>query len=122
MNGLRFAAKTNYLYYTSTTLRIFMRVRVDLVTHDPVGEPEYVAGGPQSDDFCIDEDAGYAYLATHRENVIHRVSLAPGENGGVLRSVAGKPLNDLLRGPSSAAWGGVPGITGKWPTSRAMEA
>jgi hypothetical protein len=43
-----------------------MRVRVDENTHYPAGEPEFVAGGMMGDDFCIDENAGVAYVATHR--------------------------------------------------------
>jgi hypothetical protein len=35
-----------------------MRVRIDPNTHDPAGEPEFVAGGRMADDFCIDENAG----------------------------------------------------------------
>jgi hypothetical protein len=32
------------------------------------------------DDFCIDDNAGVAYIATHRQNTIDRVSLNPSEN------------------------------------------
>ena len=90
-----------------------MRVRVDPDTHDPAGEPEFVAGGAMSDDFCIDEDAGVAYLATHRENTIIRVSLEPGEDGDACRVVAGDPFTDQLIGPSSMAWGRAPGEYGR---------
>jgi hypothetical protein len=34
------------LYYTSTAQKLFMRVAVDPVTHEPAGEPELVAAGP----------------------------------------------------------------------------
>src|SRR5262249_35575672 len=73
VNGVRYAARTHFLYYTSTTKKLFMRVPVDAVTHEPAGEPEFVAGGTMADDFCIDENAGVAYVTTHRENTIDRV-------------------------------------------------
>lgn len=113
VNGVRFAAKTNYLYYTATTLKLFMRVAVDPHTHDPVGEPEFVAGGTEADDFCIDEEAGVAYVTTHRENTIDRVSLEPDDFRAPRQSVAGNPFNEDLIGPSSGAWGRNPGDYGR---------
>ncbi len=114
VNGVRFASKSNYLYYTSTAQLLFMRVRVDPDTQEPDDEPEFVAGGRMADDFCIDEDAGVAYLATHRQNTIDRVALDPAGNRGFLRnSVAGDPFTDQLIGPSSGAWGKGPGEYGR---------
>jgi hypothetical protein len=92
---------------TSTGQKLFMRVRVDPQTHDPEGTPELVDHGTMADDFCIDEDVGVAYVTTHRENTIDRVPLKP--KTGQRRSVAGQPFNELLLGPSSAAWSRVPG-------------
>ena len=88
-----------------------MRVHVDLRTNDPNGTPELVDSGTMADDFCIDEDARGAYVTTHRENTIDRVPLEP--NSGPRRSVAGQPFNELLLGPSSAAWSRVPGEYGR---------
>lgn len=105
INGVRFASRTNFLYYTSTTRKLFMRVAVDPVTHQPVNEPEFVAGGTMADDFCIDENADVAYLTTHRENTIDRVPLRPGATRTI---VAGEPFTEQLIGPSSAAWGRSP--------------
>jgi hypothetical protein len=113
VNGVRYASKTNYLYYTSTTLKLFMRVRVEPTTHDPAGEPEFVAGGTENDDFCINEDAGVAYVTTHRQNTIDRVSLEPSGNSGARCSVAGEPFTEQLIGPSSGAWGRSPGEYGR---------
>ena len=113
VNGVRYAAKTNHLYYTSTTLKLFMRVRVDPQTLEPAGEPEFVSGGSQADDFCIDEEAGVAYVTTHRENTIERVSLDPNGNSGETRLVAGDPFTAELVGPSSGAWGRAPGDDGR---------
>jgi hypothetical protein len=102
VNGVRFASRTNFLYYTSTTRKLFMRVAVDPVTHEPASDPEFVAGGTMADDFCIDEDAGVAYVTTHRENTIDRVPLRPNAARII---VAGEPFTEQLIGPSSAAWG-----------------
>ncbi len=113
VNGVRFAAKTNYLYYTATAKKLFMRIPVDPDTHDPAGEPELVAAGRMGDDFCIDEDAGVIYLATHRQNTIDRVSMNPAENSGFTQCVAGDPFNEELIGPSSGAWSRIPGEYGK---------
>ena len=101
INGVRFASRTNYLYYTSTTRKLFMRVAVDPLNHEPAGDPEFVAGGTMADDFCVDEDTGVAYVTTHRENTIDRIPLRPGASRVV---VAGEPFTEQLIGPSSAAW------------------
>src|SRR5262249_58733164 len=61
----------------------------------------------------IDEDAGVAYVTTHRENTIDRVPLQPGGSDGTRQIVAGDPFNDQLAGPSSAAWGRRPGDHGR---------
>jgi hypothetical protein len=80
INGVQYAASTHYLYYTTTAQELFMQVRVGQETNDPAGEPEFAAGGMMGDDFCIDDNAGVAYIATHRQNTIDRVSLNPSEN------------------------------------------
>jgi sugar lactone lactonase YvrE len=92
VNGIRFAAGSNTVYYTSTAQKLLMRVYVDPTTHEPASEPELVASGTMSDDFCIDEDAGVAYVTTHRENTIDRVPLAPGGPHAPRQIVAGDPL------------------------------
>jgi hypothetical protein len=40
VNGVRYAEKTGYLYYTSTAQKVFMRVPVDPATLDAAGTPE----------------------------------------------------------------------------------
>ena len=113
VNGVRYAAKSNTLYYTATAKKLFMRVRVDPTTLEPVGEPELVVAGRMGDDFCLHEEAGVAYLTTHRQNTIDLVFLDPGKNSGFTQSVAGDPYTDQLIGPSSAAWGRAPGDYGR---------
>jgi hypothetical protein len=110
VNGIRYAAKTGYLYYTSTAQQLFMRVPVDPGTHDPDGSPQLVTGGTTADDFCLDENAGLAYITTHQRNTIDRVPLAP---GGTRQTVAGDPFDEQLIGPSSAVWGRRPGDYGR---------
>jgi len=112
VNGIRYAAKWGYLYYTSTAKKLFMRVKVNPGSLDAMGEPEHVSAGRMADDFCIDEHGGVAYVTTHRENTIDCMSLDPARNSGRF-IVAGDPLNEDLIGPSSAAWGRLPGESGK---------
>ena len=59
---------------------------------------------------AIDDERGVAYVTGHRENRIDRIPLRP---GGVVRPLAGRPLNGMLLGPSSAAWSRAPGETGQ---------
>ena len=113
VNGVRFAAKTNMLYYTATAKKLFMRVKVDPESLDPVGEPDLVVAGRMGDDFCIDEEAEVIYLTTHRQNTIDVVSMDPGLNSGFTQSVAGDPFTAALLGPSSAAWRRNPGDYGR---------
>jgi sugar lactone lactonase YvrE len=104
INGIRYAAQTNVVYYTSSAQRLFMRVAVDPGSHTPVGEPEVVAADITADDFCLDENVGVAYLTTHTDNTIVRVQIHAGAEGATTCVVAGAPYNEQLVGPSSAAW------------------
>ncbi len=113
VNGVRYAAKTGHLYYTSTAKKLFMRVKVDPETYDPTGEPELIVAGRMGDDFCIDEEAGVIYLTTHRQNTIDIISMDPGLNSGFTQSVAGEPYTNNLIGPSSGVWSRNPGDYGR---------
>lgn len=104
VNGVRYAAKTNYVYFTATAKKLFMRVKVDPATLEAVGAPELVVAGRMGDDFLIDEDAEVIYLTTHRQNTIDLVSMDPGFNSGFTQSVAGDPYTEELIGPSAGAW------------------
>jgi hypothetical protein len=112
INGVRYGAKTGYLYYTSTAQKVFMRVPVDPTTLDPAGAPEFVAAIDNADDFCVDEDAGFAYVTRHRANTLDRVPLAPA-HGSEVRHLAGDPFDPVIAGPSSAYWGREPGDHGR---------
>jgi hypothetical protein len=89
-----------------------MRVKVNDETPDTIGEPEHVSAGRMADDFCIDENAGVAYLTTHRENTLIACRWIRRRNSYRF-IVAGNPLNDELIGLSSAARGTLPREYGK---------
>ena len=110
VNGIKYCAKNEHIYYTTTVQKRFSRVRVDARTLEAVGEPELVAGGMMGDDFMIDEDADVAYVTTHRENSIQRLSLQPGREN---ICVVGNPVDELLIGPTAGAWGRQAGDMGK---------
>lgn len=112
VNGVRYAPRTQHVYYTSTAKKLLMRVSVDPETLDPTGEPELVVAGRMWDDFCVDERAGVLYVTTHRQNTIDVVSMDPGLNSGFTQSVAGAPFDPELVGPSSGAWGRGEGEAG----------
>jgi hypothetical protein len=111
IKGVRYAARTGYLYYTSTARKLFVRVPVDPGNHDPAGVPGCIASSVIADDFCVDEDADVAYLTMRQQNTIERVPLKAG--GNTRQIVAGEPFDDQLVGPSGAAWGRRPGDYGR---------
>jgi len=121
VNGVRYAARTGYLYYTSTSQQLMMRVSVDQDTLEPAGPPEFVAGGRYWDDFVLDEDAGIAYVTTHRENTIDRVEMQADGNRAGFVVAAGNPFTETLIGPSSGVWDGNQAIMDAWPISQRME-
>jgi hypothetical protein len=104
VNGIRYAKKTGFLYYTSTSQNLMMRVQVEPRSLEPSGLPEFVAGGRYWDDFVLDENAGLAYVTTHRENTIDRVVMAADGNRSGFTVAAGNPFTELLVGPSSGVW------------------
>ena len=113
VNGVRYAARTHHLYYTATARKLLMRVPVDPATLEAAGLPELVVAGRMGDDFCLDEEAGVIYLATHRQNTIDRIFMDPGDNSGFPQSIVGDPFTEALIGPCSVAWGRAPGEYGK---------
>ncbi|WP_428483273.1 hypothetical protein [Rhodopila sp.] len=112
-NGVQFDRKTGYVYYTTTSQQMMLRVKLDPTTQDPVGLPEFIAGGREWDDFLIDEDGGVAYATTHRENTIDRVRLAHDGNREGRSVIAGDPFTETLVGPSAGAWGRTPSDKGR---------
>lgn len=113
VNGVQYAAKTHYLYYSGTAKKLFMRVAVDPSTLEPAGGPELVVAGRMGDDFLIDEDAQVIYLTTHRQNTIDVISMDPAINSGFTQSIAGEPYSPELIGPSAGAWRRGPGDRGR---------
>ncbi|BBY05105.1 hypothetical protein [Mycobacterium noviomagense] len=107
VNGVHYSPRTGYLYYTSTAQKVFMRVAVNPSTLEPDGQPEFVAAIDNTDDFCLDDEAGFAYVTRHRANTIDRVPLQP-DGGSQVRHLIGDPFDEALIGPSSASWGRLP--------------
>jgi hypothetical protein len=91
------------VYYTSTAQKVFMPISVGKASLDPVGDPEFVAGIDNCDDFCIDEEGGFAYVSGHRANTLDGVPLQPG-HGGEVRHIVDDPSDRIMVGPTSAAW------------------
>ena len=105
INGLRYGPKTNFVYYTTSSQDLFMRVAVDRGTHAPVGEPEFIAKVQSVDDLCLDENGGVAYLARHPDHIVEREPLKL-DSAGLGRAImAGEPFSDKLIGPTSIDWG-----------------
>jgi hypothetical protein len=103
VNGVRYGRGTGYLYYTSTAQQVFMRVPVDQATLEPAGPPDFVAAIDMHDDFCLDEEAGFAYISRHRPNTIDRVPLTP-THGMEVVHIVDNPTDRILVGPTSLAW------------------
>jgi hypothetical protein len=108
INGLRYGPKTNFVYYTCSAQELFMRVAVDPATHEPIGELEHIADVHSVDDFCLDENAGVAYLTRHPDHIVERVPLEPTTSGPGRAIVAGEPFNEKIIGPTSIDWGRGP--------------
>jgi hypothetical protein len=103
INGLRYGPRTGHVYYTSGAQEVFMRVPVDQATLEPAGPPEFVAAVDMQDDFCVDEDAGFAYVSRHRANSIDRVPLTP-THGMEVMHIVDNPTDRVMVGPTSLAW------------------
>lgn len=112
VNGVRYSRRTGYLYYTSTAQKVFMRVPVNPSTLEADGPPEFVAAIDNADDFCLDDETGFAYVTRHRANTIDRVPLHP-RHGSEVRHLIGDPFDEALIGPSSASWGRLPAEHGR---------
>ena len=108
INGLRYGPQTNYVYYSCSSQELFMRVAVDPATHEPIGEPEYIADVKSVDDLCLDENLGVAYLTRHPDHIVERVPLKPGSSGLGRAVVVGEPFTDKIIGPTSIDWGREP--------------
>lgn len=79
---------------------------------EPAGPAQFVAAIDNADDFCLDEDGGFAYVTRRRANTLDRVPLTP-RHGSEVRHIAGDPFDETLVGPSSAAWGRGPADRGR---------
>ena len=109
-NGIKFNHKNGNIYFTTTAQTIFGHVPVDPETLDPVGNPEDVTERWMwGDDLVLDEEAGFAYVTTHRQNTIDRIILET----GVRENVVEEPLNLDVIGPTAGSWSRERGDTGR---------
>ncbi|WP_375487028.1 hypothetical protein [uncultured Mycobacterium sp.] len=115
VNGVRYGPQSGYVWYTSTAQQVFMRVPVDHATLEPAGTAEFVAAIDNADDFCIDENAGFAYVTRHRANTIDRVPLEP-RHGSEVRHIAGDPFDEVSSGLPALPGAAGPASTAGWPT------
>lgn len=79
-NGLKYSARTGYVYYTSTQQRLLCRVCVDSESPEAIGNAEVIAEGWQWDDLILDDREGKspaAFVTTHRDDSIVRVASDP---------------------------------------------
>jgi hypothetical protein len=76
------------------------------------GGAEFVAAIDNADDFCVDEDAGFAYDARHRADTLDRVPVKP-RHGSKVRHLAGDPFDEVPAGPPSAVRGRGSGDDGR---------
>ncbi len=110
INGLRVGPKTKFVYYSTSSQEVFYKVPFDSATSEATGEAEFIANVPLCDDFCLDEDRGFAYISEHPRHTIERVPLT--KNAPGREAVVGQPFNDLIIGPTSTSWGTAPGDYG----------
>ena len=110
VNGLKFNKRDKHVYFTTTAQTILGRIWVNPENLEPVGDPEDVTKRWMwGDDLILDEEGGVAYVTTHRQNTIERISLKT----GVRQNVAGDPLNLDLIGPTAGSWGRDEGNAGR---------
>ncbi|KIX92632.1 uncharacterized protein Z520_11661 [Fonsecaea multimorphosa CBS 102226] len=109
-NGLKYSAKTKYVYYTSTQQKLVCRVQVDACTFNPVGEAEVLAKGWQWDDLILDDrddKQAVAYVTTHRDNAIVKVNLELEDDKVTdhdMKAVVQGPACSDCIGPTAGIW------------------
>ncbi len=113
INGLRYGPKTSYVYYTTSSQNLFMRVAIDPDTLEPRGAAEHLADMSNVDDLCLDEEIGVAYIARHPDHAIERAPLDPNGSAPGRLVMAGDPFTDWLIGPTSLDWARGPGDHGR---------
>lgn len=106
INGLRVLPLAGkdfaYVYFDNSDAAAFYRVPVSLSTLKKIGPVELLAEGIGADDFALDAESGYAYLAAGEINEIVRVPLEGGATGV---TVFGGLNSTALPGPTSLVLG-----------------
>jgi hypothetical protein len=97
---------TAWIYFDNTSKATFNRIPISLSTLSITGPIETLATNIAPDDFALDSDKGFAYLAVADSNSIFRVPL----DGGNPERVFGDLNSTVIPNPSSVAvgrgWGG----------------
>jgi hypothetical protein len=115
INGIHVLPTSNsdvvYIYFDNTNQHLFGRVPLRLSTLKKVGPVEILANfteqGFTTDDFTLDVEEGYAYLAG-QQNQLLRIPLG----GGEVVSVLGGLTQTVLAGPTSVQMGRGPAPPG----------
>lgn len=120
VNGLKYSAVTQRVYYTSTQQRLFCQVRVNQQNLAPEGDVEVVAAGMQADDLIVDDtnsEKPVAYVTTHRDNTVLKIALASRDQkrstaeDNVSIFLEGTDQDQTMLGPTAGSW--APGQVGK---------
>lgn len=105
INGVRVLSKdadTVYIYFDNTDAHLFCRVPFSLSSLSKTGPVETLANltsqGLSTDDFALDEQEGFAYLACQQNQVL-RIPL----EGGEVVNVLGGLNQTVVAGPTSVA-------------------
>lgn len=93
VNGVK--VLDNYVYYTSSTQQVFVRVPVNEEA-SATGSFESIASGFSQDDFFLSQ-TGIAYIETHEQNSVVRVT-----PDGQISRVAGGQFSTLIPGPTAS--------------------
>ncbi|KAF7970901.1 hypothetical protein HWV62_22662 [Athelia sp. TMB] len=96
INGLH--VRDNYLYYTSSTQGIFVRIPIN-DDGTAAGAAEIIAHNGLDDDFTFDS-AGNAYVATNSDNTVQKITPA-----GEVTVIAGSANSPTFAGATSAHFG-----------------
>lgn len=104
INGVRalpHSHDTAYIYFDNTGNQTFYRVPFSISTLQKVGEVELLAEGFAIDDFALDGESGFAYLASPGVNSLLKVELS----GGEAETLYGGLNETVLPGPTSVVVG-----------------
>ena len=112
VNGIKYHAKTAFLYATNSEVGTFLRIKVDSKgSFAPVGEPQVISRKVVGDDLIVDQKGDFAYVTTNPNNTLMKVKL-PGSDTNIKNELdvkvdllAGGDNDDEFAGPTAVVWG-----------------